>query len=78
LIGRKNSMIEIQELSKNTLNANSSSHNDENAGKRASPEASVQNNEDEDARVFGLLGKAVDALNTAKDIAYVIWNVGRG
>jgi hypothetical protein len=38
----------------------------------------VQNNEDEDARVFGLLGKAVDALNTAKDIAYVIWNVGGG
>jgi hypothetical protein len=73
LIGRKNSMIEIQERSKNTLNANSSSHNDENAGTRATPEVFVQNNEDEDARVFGLLGKAVDALNTAKDIAYLIW-----
>jgi hypothetical protein len=26
----------------------------------------------------GLLGKAVETVNTAKDIAYVIWNVGRG
>jgi hypothetical protein len=24
----------------------------------------------------GLFGKAVDTVNTAKDIAYVIWNVG--
>jgi hypothetical protein len=33
--------------------------------------------EDRDARVpEGLFEKAVDTLNTAKDIAHVMWNVG--
>jgi hypothetical protein len=74
LIGRKISMIANQERSENTLDANSSSPN----GTRALPEAFMQNDEDEDVRMFGLLGKAVDTLNTAKDIAYVMWNVGGG
>lgn len=32
--------------------------------------------EDEDDVPTGLLGKVVDTVNTAKDIAHVIWNVG--
>jgi hypothetical protein len=32
--------------------------------------------EDEEAQNAGLFGKVVDTVNTAKDIAHVIWNVG--
>ena len=32
--------------------------------------------EDEDPTNTGLLGRVVDTVNTAKDIAHVIWNVG--
>ena len=31
---------------------------------------------DEDELPFGLLGRVVDTVNTARDIAHVIWNVG--
>lgn len=31
---------------------------------------------DEDEEVAGLFGRAVDAVNTARDIAHVLWNVG--
>ena len=31
---------------------------------------------DEDEITFGLLGRVVDTVNTARDIAHVIWNVG--
>ena len=31
---------------------------------------------EDDTEPAGLLRQAVDTLNTAKDIAYVIWNVG--
>lgn len=32
--------------------------------------------DDEDIQSTGILGKVVDTVNTAKDIAHVIWNVG--
>lgn len=32
--------------------------------------------EDDDQNTTGLLGKVIDTVNTAKDIAHVIWNVG--
>lgn len=32
--------------------------------------------EEEDARNNGILGRVIDTVNTAKDIAHVIWNVG--
>ncbi|PGH08022.1 hypothetical protein GX51_01462 [Blastomyces parvus] len=32
--------------------------------------------DDEEAMNFGFIGKVVDTVNTAKDIAHVIWNVG--
>ncbi|KAI5789134.1 hypothetical protein EDC01DRAFT_616914 [Geopyxis carbonaria] len=32
--------------------------------------------EDDDSTAEGLLGRAVDAVNTARDIAHVLWNVG--
>ena len=32
--------------------------------------------DDDDLMAAGLLGKVVDTVNTAKDIAHVIWNVG--
>lgn len=33
----------------------------------------MQNHVDEDARLFGLLGKVVGTLNAAKDTAYVMY-----
>lgn len=33
-------------------------------------------NDDDDATSTGFLGKVIDTVNTAKDIAHVIWNVG--
>ncbi|KAI4090186.1 MAG: hypothetical protein LQ339_008413 [Xanthoria mediterranea] len=33
-------------------------------------------NDDDDAASTGFLGKVIDTVNTAKDIAHVIWNVG--
>jgi hypothetical protein len=32
--------------------------------------------DEEDPAQPGLIGKVVDTVNTAKDIAHVIWNVG--
>jgi hypothetical protein len=32
--------------------------------------------EDEDPQAPGIIGRVVDTVNTARDIAHVIWNVG--
>ena len=32
--------------------------------------------DDDDPAAAGLFGRAVDAVNTARDIAHVLWNVG--
>ena len=32
--------------------------------------------DEDDAANAGIIGRAVDAVNTARDIAHVLWNVG--
>ncbi|RDL38454.1 Uncharacterized protein BP5553_02794 [Venustampulla echinocandica] len=56
----------------------SSSLTNEPSGMRRTPSGMFMPcEEDEDDRVSeGLFGKVVDTVNTAKDIAHVIWNVG--
>jgi hypothetical protein len=56
----------------------SSSLNAEPLGMRRTPSGMFMPlEEDEDDVVSeGLFGKVVDTVNTAKDIAHVIWNVG--
>lgn len=56
----------------------SSSLTNEPSGMRRTPSGMfMPYEEDEDDRVSeGLFGKVVDTVNTAKDIAHVIWNVG--
>jgi hypothetical protein len=58
--------------------SSSSSLNAEPSGMRRTPSGMfMPYEEDEDDAVSeGLFGKVVDTVNTAKDIAHVIWNVG--
>ena len=76
--GHKTSKIANQERSQNSLVASPFSPNEEHSRTRTLSEMVVQYDEDEDDRAFGLFGRTVDTLNTAKDIAYIIWNVGGG
>lgn len=57
---------------------NSSSLNGEPSGMRRTPSGMFMPYEDEDERAVsdGLFGRVVDTVNTARDIAHVIWNVG--
>lgn len=49
----------------------------EHSGLRRTPSGMLMPyEEDEDVGNAGLLGRVVDTVNTAKDIAHVIWNVG--
>lgn len=76
---RKDSMAVTQERF-NGLHPSSASSdlNGEPSGMRRTPSGMfMPYEEDEDDVVSeGLFGKVVDTVNTAKDIAHVIWNVG--
>ena len=76
---RKDSMAVTQERF-NGLHPSSASsdQNGEPSGMRRTPSGMfMPYEEDEDDVVSeGLFGKVVDTVNTAKDIAHVIWNVG--
>jgi hypothetical protein len=77
---RKDSMAVTQERFNNPMltSGSSSSLNGEPSGMRRTPSGMfMPYEEDEDDVVSeGLFGKVVDTVNTAKDIAHVIWNVG--
>jgi len=76
---RKDSITVIQDRHSNlTPSGSSSSLNGEPSGMRRTPSGMfMPYEEDEDDVVSdGLFGKVVDTVNTAKDIAHVIWNVG--
>ena len=66
----------------NLLEMNDNDENDdiEGRGMRRTPSGMSMpyddDNDDEDYVNAGLFGKVVDTVNTAKDIAHVIWNVG--
>ncbi|KAL8943525.1 MAG: hypothetical protein Q9216_000983 [Gyalolechia sp. 2 TL-2023] len=49
---------------------------EERNGLRRTPSGMFMPYDDDDNRNTGLLGKVIDTVNTAKDIAHVIWNVG--
>ncbi|KAF7927833.1 hypothetical protein BELL_0582g00010 [Botrytis elliptica] len=61
-----------------SLSTSDSVGNEEPSGMRRTPSGMfMPYEEDEDDAVSeGLFGKVVDTVNTAKDIAHVIWNVG--
>jgi hypothetical protein len=76
---RKDSMALTQERLQNLHTSRlPSCLNGDPSGMRRTPSGMLMPyEEDEDDVVTeGLFGKVVDAVNTAKDIAYVIWNVG--
>lgn len=76
---RKDSMSVHQERSTHLKSSlSSSSLSAEPSGMRRTPSGMfMPYEEDEDDVVSeGLFGKVVDTVNTAKDIAHVIWNVG--
>lgn len=76
---RKDSIAVTQERSQNLQRSGSSSSlTGEPSGMRRTPSGMfMPYEEDEDDVVSeGLFGKVVDTVNTAKDIAHVIWNVG--
>ena len=56
------------------------SDEEERSGLRRTPSGMFmpyeEDEEEEDIETAGILGKVVDTVNTAKDIAHVIWNVG--
>lgn len=76
---RKDSMAVSQERLQNlhTTRLSSCLNGDPSDMRRTPSGMFLPYEEDEDDVVTeGLFGKVVDAVNTAKDIAYVIWNVG--
>ena len=78
-INRKESMLVTQDRYNGLPSSGSSSSlNGEPSGMRRTPSGMfMPYEEDEDDVVSeGLFGKVVDTVNTAKDIAHVIWNVG--
>lgn len=79
-VNRKDSMSVTQDrMSALQRTGSNSSLNGEPSGMRrtASGMFMPYDEDDEDAIVSeGLFGKVVDTVNTAKDIAHVIWNVG--
>lgn len=78
-LNRKDSVSVTQErFSGLNTSGSSSSLNGEPTGMRRTPSGMfMPYEEDEDDVVSeGLFGKVVDTVNTAKDIAHVIWNVG--
>lgn len=55
----------------------SSSVQDENGGLRRTPSGMLMpHDEGEAVQGDGLIGRVIDTVNTARDIAHVIWNVG--
>ncbi|KAL5318139.1 hypothetical protein ACEPPN_013197 [Leptodophora sp. 'Broadleaf-Isolate-01'] len=79
LANRKDSMAVTQERlqTPNTSRLSSCLNGDPSSIRRTPSGMFMLYEEDEDDVVTeGLFGKVVDAVNTAKDIAYVIWNVG--
>ncbi len=59
------------------LSADDESADPEHSGLRRTPSGMLMPYEDEDDPTdAGIFGKVIDTVNTAKDIAHVIWNVG--
>lgn len=74
--GRRNSTYPIRFLASDE--AEDSGKGGESSGLRRTPSGMFMPYEDDDDQMAGagIFGKVVDTVNTAKDIAHVIWNVG--
>ncbi|CAG8977189.1 hypothetical protein HYALB_00006726 [Hymenoscyphus albidus] len=77
-LGNRKDSISVHQERPSHLKSSSSSLSAEPSGMRRTPSGMfMPYEEDEDDVVSeGLFGKVVDTVNTAKDIAHVIWNVG--
>ncbi|KAH8820363.1 protein phosphatase-like protein type 1 complex subunit Hex2/Reg1 [Xylogone sp. PMI_703] len=79
-LGRRDSISVNQERYQNLHSSGSSSslNGEPSSGMRRTPSGMfMPYEEDDDAPASeGLFGKVVDTVNTARDIAHVIWNVG--
>ncbi|RAL61689.1 hypothetical protein DID88_002757 [Monilinia fructigena] len=75
---RKDGVSVTQDRFQSLSTSDSIGSNEEPSGMRRTPSGMfMPNEEDEDDVVSeGLFGRVVDTVNTAKDIAHVIWNVG--
>ncbi|PVH67843.1 hypothetical protein DL98DRAFT_662453 [Cadophora sp. DSE1049] len=76
---RKDSMALTQERLQNLhISRLSSCLNGDPSGVRRTPSGMfmLYEEDEDDVVTEGLFGRVVDTVNTAKDIAYVIWNVG--
>lgn len=72
--GRRDSIYPQHQLE---MNATDDNDDPEGKGLRRTPSGMFMPYEEEDDYInAGLFGKVVDTVNTAKDIAHVIWNVG--
>jgi hypothetical protein len=77
VFARKDDLAATQERLQGLRTADSPDINGQPSGMRRTPSGMFMPEEEEDAAVSdGLFGKVVDTVNTAKDIAHVIWNVG--
>ncbi|QSZ33967.1 hypothetical protein DSL72_005547 [Monilinia vaccinii-corymbosi] len=75
---RKDSMSVTQDRFQSLSTSDSLASNGEPSGMRRTPSGMFMPCEEgeDDVASEGLFGKVVDTVNTAKDIAHVIWNVG--
>jgi hypothetical protein len=76
---RKDDALAAQDRMQNLhISGSSSSLNGEPSGMRRTPSGMFMpyEEDEENAVSDGLFGRVVDTVNTAKDIAHVIWNVG--
>lgn len=72
--GRRNSIYPRGGLE---MNVDDDDDDSEHGGLRRTPSGMFMPYEDDvDPGNAGIFGKVVDTVNTAKDIAHVIWNVG--
>ena len=76
VFARKDGLAATQERLQNLRTSESPDVNGQPSGMRRTPSGMFMPEEEEAALADGLFGKVVDTVNTAKDIAHVIWNVG--
>jgi hypothetical protein len=76
VFARKDDLAAAQERLHNLRPSEPSDLSGEPSGMRRTPSGMFMPEEEEATISEGLFGKVVDTVNTAKDIAHVIWNVG--
>ncbi|KAL8716790.1 MAG: hypothetical protein Q9225_005907 [Loekoesia sp. 1 TL-2023] len=73
--GRRDSVF-LHRSNIDNLNDDNENYEERNGLRRTSSGMFMPYDDDDSHNATGLLGKVIDTVNTAKDIAHVIWNVG--